>query len=261
MRRSFPLFVSGKTMKVKALHTFSGGYMVESFVFGGTRTKAQCDGNKKYSYDIISYLIDTGKDVILVDTSFPDTIISLPEDHDVGVSVGMRKQSFEETLHQAGYSLTDVTKIILTHHNMDHVGAISLFPNAEIYISEIDKKRLQNIEGLNVIGVSLIENPYKTFRASYEVAENIFMVQTYGHTAGHCAVVLYDEANERYIMFAGDVTSANQALEQKELMLPYENLELYKDTINRVYDFVKENHVIYLSTHDKESLQTIQSLS
>ncbi len=248
-------------MKVKALHTFSGGYMTERFVFGGTKRSEQCDNNRTYSYDVISYLIDTGMDVILIDTSFPDTISTLPENLEMGVWVGTRIMSFEEALHQAGYRLTDVTKIILTHHNMDHVGAIHLFPNAEIYISEIDKKRLPSIDGLAVIGVPLNQNPYKTFRASYEVAENIFMVQTYGHTAGHCAVVLYDEANERYIMFAGDVTSANQALEQKELMLPYENLVLYKDTINRVYDFVKENHVIYLSTHDKESLQTIQSLS
>ncbi len=247
-------------MKIKALHTFTGGYMVESFVFGGTRAKEECDGNKKYSYDIISYLIDTGDDVILIDTSFPDAILELPEDHEVGVLVGTRKMPFEVALQKAGYKLSDVTKIILTHHNMDHVGAIQLFPNAEIYISEIDKVKLQNIESLNVIGVPLNENPYKNFKGSYEVVKNIYMVQTYGHTAGHCAIVVHEEANDRYIMFAGDITSADQALKQKELMLPYENLEIYKDTINRVYDFVNENNVIYLSTHDKESLKTLQSI-
>ncbi len=98
-------------MKIKALTTFTDGYMSEGFIFGGTREPDKITSTK-YPYFIISYLIDTGSEVVLVDTSYPDEISELPENTELGIYCGKRTKKFEEALNDVGYKLKDIDKII-----------------------------------------------------------------------------------------------------------------------------------------------------
>lgn len=247
-------------MEIKALTTFEGGYMSEHFVFGGTRDKELCSTTKQYPYYIISYLIDTGKEVILVDTSMPDSLCEMPANEELGVYIGKRTQTFEQALNVIGYQTSDVDKIILTHHNFDHVGMISLFPNAEIYISKKDEKNLQDTDALHIIGVDLDKHPLFNFDGSFEVAENIYMVQAYGHTKGHSIVLVYDEKSNGYVLIAGDATVTDEAISQNEMMIVYEDLEKSKDTLNKLRDFMGSHKTVYLSTHDPIALGKVDNL-
>ncbi len=58
-------------MKILALEFYKNGRMKESFAFGGSLEKEKININKDYPASLQNYLIDTGKEVILVDTGLP----------------------------------------------------------------------------------------------------------------------------------------------------------------------------------------------
>ena len=58
-------------MKIKAVRLFEGGEFNEEFLFGGEN---KADGRKDVMYpgSLQNYVIDTGDEVILVDTGFAE---------------------------------------------------------------------------------------------------------------------------------------------------------------------------------------------
>ncbi len=63
------------------------------------------------------YFIDSGEGVIMVDA---------------GANAG----ALEDDMNHAGISAADVKWILLTHSDADHVAALPLFPEAQVYMSE-----------------------------------------------------------------------------------------------------------------------------
>ena len=58
-------------MKIKAVKYFEKGFHAQGFAFGGEDGMEHFDNNVKYRASLQNYVIDTGNDVILVDTDFP----------------------------------------------------------------------------------------------------------------------------------------------------------------------------------------------
>ena len=57
-------------IKVIPLKYYDGGFMTQPFAFGGEDGADKFDANVKYSSGLQNYVIDTGTEVILVDTVF-----------------------------------------------------------------------------------------------------------------------------------------------------------------------------------------------
>ncbi|WP_046173776.1 MBL fold metallo-hydrolase [Domibacillus indicus] len=60
---------------------------------------------------------------------------------DAGVNTPEAKAVFKEGLRKAGYQLSDIEQVILTHHHPDHIGLLDQF-SAEIYGHEYGKNWL-----------------------------------------------------------------------------------------------------------------------
>jgi N-acyl homoserine lactone hydrolase len=58
-------------MKIIALKYYKNGEMQEAFAMGGSMNPEKIDMNKRYPSSLQNYLIDTGKEVILIDTGLP----------------------------------------------------------------------------------------------------------------------------------------------------------------------------------------------
>ena len=117
-------------MQIKAVKLFEGGEFTEEFVFGGEN---KADGRKDVTYpgSLQNYVIDTGNEVILVDTGFaPGTPFK-------GYNV---INDYIPALEAAGYKPEQVSKILVTHKHPDHTGMLSAFPNAKIYIGPEDSR-------------------------------------------------------------------------------------------------------------------------
>lgn len=245
-------------MKIIALEFYNNGYMKEAFAFGGSLPKEEVNLQKEYKASLQNYLIDTGKEVILIDTGVPMETPDFPEKPGQMMYTGKKVNDFVKALEKVGYKPEDVDKIIVTHKHPDHTGELRLFSNAKIYISEIEADAMK-LTGDNIVRVNFDDGKYKNFEMSQKISENIVMLPAYGHTKGNSIAVA--EVDGLYYMFHGDVTYTDEALRKNMLSVVFEDIELAKETLNKVREFVKENDTVYLSTHTPEALESLEKKS
>lgn len=243
-------------MKVFALEFYKNGKMKESFAFGGSLEKEKINPNKEYPASLQNFLIDTGKEIILIDTGIPAETPDIEYKPDQPLYMGEKVATFTEALKNIGYKIEDVNKIILTHKHPDHSGELRLFNQAQIYISQIEADSM-NIEGENVNKVNFTDGAYKNFEKSQIISEGIIMLPAYGHTTGN-SIVIAENDGVNY-MFHGDVTYTDEALRQNQLSVVFEDKDLARETLEKVRTFVSENDTVYLGTHTPEAVTSLKN--
>ena len=192
-----------------------------------------------------NYVIDTGDEIILVDTGFPAEE-TFPVTEKSVITFGDKVNDYVDALKAAGYTPAQVSKILVTHKHPDHTGELRAFPNAKIYISRIEADDM-NLTGDNVVRVDFTDGAYKNFDACQKVADGVYYVFAPGHTKGNSIVIV--DAGDKFFMIHGDVTYTDEALLENKLSVVFEDLPAARDTLNRVRAFIKENKTVYLSTH------------
>ena len=142
-----------------------------------------------------------------------------------GALMGLQQdpdQTASEQLKRAGYSPADVTDVILTHLDTDHVGGLSDFPQARAHLfrtelesanhprTRFEKLRFlkdlwQNHPHFELYGIPGQTGHREAFH-DFEliplkgIPEEITLIALPGHTPGHAGVYL----RERNFVFAGD---------------------------------------------------------
>ncbi|MGL5712905.1 MAG: MBL fold metallo-hydrolase [Paraclostridium sp.] len=241
-------------MKILALEFYRDGYMKEAFAFGGSVEKEKIS-DKNYGASLQNYLIDTGSEVILVDTGLPvEQTKEMEEKPGQMMYTGKLVNNFIDALNEVGYKVEDIDKVVVTHKHPDHTGELRLFNNAKIYISQIEADAM-NLNEDNIVRVDFKNGQYKNFEQSEKIAENIFMIPAYGHTKGNSLVVL--ENDGLHYMFQGDITYTDEALRQNAVSVVFEDMDLSKKTLNKVREFVEKNDTVYLSTHSPEGVSAL----
>ena len=241
-------------MQIKAIQFAADGFMTQAFAFGG-ENKADGSPDVRYPSSLQNFLIDTGSEVILVDTGFPaETPYPAPNEK-TQIHVGTPTQTYMEGFKALGYSPEQVTKILVTHKHPDHTGELRSFPNAKIYIGPEDADALK-LTGENVIRAEYSDGAYHNFPESQKVAEGIYFIKARGHTNGNSIVIA--EADGVYYMFHGDVTYTDAALKADKLSVVFEDLAAARETLNRVREFIKHNSTVYLSTHTPEGITNLE---
>lgn len=244
-------------MKIKAIELRKDGFMTEGFAFGGEEGYLSFDNKRRYRSSLQNYLIDTGDEVILIDTGFPkSTPVTIP-DNNTMIYPGYYVGEYVEQLEKLGYRKSDVTKIILTHKHLDHSGCLKDFPNAKIYVSEEESmsEELKDLE--NLVIVKFLSGPYKNFPQSEKICDNIYMIRAKGHTNGNSLVILEDK--DLYYMFQGDITYTDEALYLNKLSIVFEDIVEARITLDRVREFVSNNKTIYLSTHTPLGIENLEN--
>ncbi len=243
-------------MKIKAVKFARDGFMMKSFAFGGGLEKGAISPDEKLPSCLQNYLIDTGSEVILVDTGLPAETPDIPPREGALIYVGKPIQSYISALKELGYEPEQVTKILVTHKHPDHTGELLSFPNAKIYISRIEADAMK-LQGENIVRVDFTDGPYQNFEKSQKITDGIYYVFAPGHTLGNSIVIVEDEG--LYYLIHGDVTYTDEALYENRQSVVFENLEQAHDTLNRVREFVKKNPTIYLSTHTPQGYQNLEA--
>ena len=242
-------------MKIIPLKYYDGGYVAQTFAFGGTRDKAACDANATYPSSLQNFLIDDGKDVILSDTGLPNNSQDIVPKQGSPLWMGKKVATFEEALAKTGYKPQDITKIIVTHKHPDHTGELRMFPHAKIYISQTEADAMK-LTGANIVRVNFTDGPYKNFPESRRITDTLVMVRAEGHTKGNSIAILQD--GDIYYMFHGDITYTDAALYENELSIIFEDKEKALETLSRVREFCKQNPTVYCSTHCPEGYLNIE---
>ena len=232
-------------MQVKVVKLYEGGSFTEEFVFGGEN---KTDGRKDATYpgSLQNYVIDTGDEVILVDTGLA---------HETPFKGYTKVNDYVPALEALGYKPGQVSKILVTHKHPDHTGVLASFPDAKIYIGPEDADALK-LEGPNIIRATYSDGAYHNFPESQKIADGVYFIKARGHTKGNSIVIAEDGG--LYYMMHGDVTYVDAALKANKLSIVFEDLAAARETLDRVREFVRKNPTVYLSTHTPEGVANLE---
>lgn len=221
------------------------------------RGKEKFDRNIRYRGSLQNYLIDTGKDVILVDTGLPTgTPEEVPNEQSFAYT-GKDIRSYMEAFAALGYKPEQVTKILLTHRHSDHSGELRSFPNAQIYVNaeELSATELQGID--NIVPVYFTDGAYYNFPQSQKICDGVYFINAKGHTNGNSLVIA--EADGLFYMFQADITYVDEALYENKLSVVYDDLAAARETLNRVRKFVANHPTVYMGTHTPQGYENLEA--
>jgi glyoxylase-like metal-dependent hydrolase (beta-lactamase superfamily II) len=187
-----------------------------------------------------------------------------------------REETAVEQIKKLGFKAKDVTHIIATHFDLDHVGGIDDFPNARIHLLRDEYEAIVSPRNLNerlrypkhlmssVKNISLYHDTnengqtWNGFTAISNLAGidvDIFLIPLPGHTRGHAGVVI-----DQKIFFVGDaVLSLDQLKNEKKQwwvdiynQKSHVNKALYDQNVSRLKELFKlKNDIRFHCSHDK----------
>ena len=240
-------------MIIKAVKFRKDGFYTQPFVFGGEEGVDKFDPTVRYRGSLQNYLIDTGNEVILVDTGLPAGTPEEVPDEKSPLFTGKDICSYMEAFAALGYKPEQVTKILLTHKHADHSGELKSFPNAKIYVNA-DETAAAELQGLdNIVPVSFTDGAYHNFPESQKIAEGVYYIKAKGHTGGNSIVIV--ENSGLFYMLHGDITYVDEALYENKLSVVFEDLPAARESLDRVRDFVRNNPTVYCGTHTPQGYE------
>lgn len=244
-------------MEIKAVKFRENGFYSQPFAFGGEEGPDKFDINIRYRGSLQNYLIDTGSEVILVDTGLPAGTPEEVPDEKSPAYTGRDICSYMEAFEALGYKREQVTKILLTHRHSDHSGELRSFPNARIYVNadELGAEELAGLE--NLVPVKFTDGAYYNFPACQRIAEGIYMIKAKGHTRGNSIIIVENEG--LFYMLHGDITYVDEALYENKLSVVFDDISAARETMDNVREFVRSHPTVYCGTHTPQGYENLES--
>ena len=244
-------------MEIKAVKFRRDGYYTQPFAFGGEEGLDKFDRNIRYRGSLQNYVIDTGDEVILVDTGLPTGFPEEVMDESALAYTGETICDYMDALAALGYKPEQVTKILLTHKHGDHSGELRSFPQAQIFVNadEIGVAELKDIP--NLVPVHFTDGPYYNFPESQKIVDGVHFIKAKGHTNGNSLVIAENE--NLFYMFQADITYVDEALHENKLSVVYDDLPAARETLDRVREFVRNHPTVYMGTHTPQGYENLEA--
>ena len=244
-------------MKILAVKLYENGFMTRPFALGGEKGMDAFDPAVRYRSSLQNYLIDTGDEVILVDTGMPAGTPDAVPDETTMIYMGTKIAEYTDAFAALGYAPEQVTKILITHKHADHTGALVSFPNARIICSPEEAKADELSALPNVEAAAFTDGPYYNFPESMKIADGVTYIPAPGHTTGNAIVIA--ESEGLFWMIHGDVTYTDEALYENELSVVFEDAAAARATLDQVRAFISEHPTVYLSTHTPLGYENLEN--
>ncbi len=208
------------------------------------------------------FLIDHPKGLVIVDTGL--NVDNLPE--------GMKKdvhstpdQRIDRQMVTLGYRPEDVKYVILSHMHVDHVGGMTLFPDATFIVRKEELRMAwwpESYEG----GYSFTDYKdtrcYKYIQPRDDEEVDVFfdgsltLIDTRGHSRGHQSLIVNLPKTGR-IVLAGDAVQVGENLSKGYLPGICWNSEMAVRSIEKLRHMQKEGMQIILG-HDLVSFKELK---
>ncbi len=199
-------------MSFKIHHLNCGSFCphLSQTLFGVTHLSCHC------------LLIESAQNLILVDTGLSDLFLKLnknPLNKFLTRPKFDNLQSASTQIRNLGYSPSDVTDIIATHVDQDHIGAVHEFKLARLHLNHNELAHLNpeasesskrfSLEYLvntkEIITYSKFGEDWFGFKAVKQLKHlppEILLVPLVGHTNGHSGIAVKD--GDSWLLHAGD---------------------------------------------------------
>jgi len=162
-------------------------------------------------------LVDTGDALVLLDAGFGP---ELPE-YLEGRYKLQREKNLMDSLSEAGHSPEDVTHVVLSHLDVDHVGwAINppSFPNATVYVQNDALEEARGMpegdgrrEAVPAVENGVYEGWCELLDGPEEIVEGLRVEVRSGHSEGH--QISWIESGDDAALFTADLAPAKMWLD------------------------------------------------
>jgi len=177
-------------------------------------------------------------------------------------------------LRQKGLSPHDVTDIVVTHLDCDHIGGLIDFPNARVHLSQEEYQNYLS-DNPRYIRTLMSHNPtliqYQSSTSTWNGLEvrkvaiggvEIYLTPLFGHTLGHCGVIYYADA--QWWFYIGDayyireeLTNENHPVHELTTARADDNT-LRLESLRRIKQFMKDYpEVNVYGYHDASELEML----
>ena len=227
-------------------------------------------------------LVETNFGLVLVDTGLGRTDVERPLERlgRMFVTVLRPKLSLDETalsqIERLGFSAGDVKHIVPTHMDLDHVGGLSDFPDAEVHVfstelrAALDRTTLH--ERFRYRPAQWSHSPrwrelheggdtWMGLRSIRAIGDEILLVPLIGHSRGHVGVAVRD--GDGWLLHAGDAYFHHREMDANPACPPA--LRLFQSRVafddrarlenqERLRELARRSDIRVFSAHDAVEL-------
>ncbi|WP_020602528.1 N-acyl homoserine lactonase family protein [Spirosoma spitsbergense] len=211
------------------------------------------------------FVIDTGENAAITNADYFNSVGMLNEyvnTHAFRFEVA-REEEIDRQLAQLGIRPSDVRAVVLTHLHIDHTDGLRHFPKTPVLLNRYEAERPYNdLPQLYpaTFAPTLIDlKPVQTesFAKAHPLttAGDLWLVETPGHSHGHCSVLL--QTGQQHYLFAGDVSYTQQQLLTNDLPGANASLKQSQQTYLTIRDYAAKHPLVYLPSHDGDAARRL----
>jgi len=227
---------------------------------------------KTIEFSSTCYLIRHGRDVLMWDTGVPEQTIGDPKGWSTlpNLIVYHLDKTVSSQLAEIGLSTSDVNYLLVSHTHGDHIGNVSLFPNATVVMQKAEYDWINaplpsdpDLKTLVTLARTLLGRPNRLELISGDIDlfrdGSMMLLSTPGHTPGSQSLMVHLK-NTGYVILSGDVAHLEDNFNRE--VVPAFNVDKAASiaSMERIKGLMAEFHAKLLINHDKRQTDLLKLL-
>ena len=230
--------------------------------------------NQGHSIEFSStcWLVKRGNQWLLWDTGVPEATATDPNGWSTLPKLILYHldKTLTGQLAEIGLKLPDVTYVAISHTHGDHIGNVTLFPDAEILIQRTEYEWIhggngpnENVNQLMALARRLMGNPRNLRLTDGDLDVfgdvSVTLISTPGHTPGSQSLLVHLK-NAGFIVLSGDVVHLEENFAKSRVPSLNTDKQASIESMERIRQIIKTYKAIMFINHDKKQTDGLKLL-